>query len=164
MKELREQRCFHQFGAGGGGQVPFLQSPLLPGVRHFCGRQNGLRGLFGGGEQSANGSEAALWIVGRSGLWRFGIFGGLRRGCLCGQVDDFDSGSISRRFDLGGDSRVRARSLRGRADAGLAAGKVSEEIGRVELCERAFNLLVAAPVRAWCVYLLGLCPFELVLL
>lgn len=59
---------------------------------------------------------------------------------------------------------MRAQSLKGRADAGLAAGEVSEEIGGVELCERAFNLLVAAPVRAWCVYLLGLCPFGLVLL
>lgn len=48
--------------------------------------------------------------------------------------------------------------------AGLAAGKASEEIGGVELCERAFHLLVAAPIRAWCVYLLGLCPFGLVLL
>ncbi len=55
-----------------------------------------------------------------------------------------------------------ARSLESKA--GVAAGKTFEEIGGVELCERAFYLLVAAPVRAWCVYLLGLCPFGLVLL
>ena len=57
---------------------------------------------------------------------------------------------------------MTARSLENKA--GLSAGKTSEEIGGVELCEQAFNLLVAAPVRAWCVYLLGLCPFGLVLL
>lgn len=56
---------------------------------------------------------------------------------------------------------MKARGLENRA--GLAAGKASEEIGGAELCEQAFNLLVAAPVRAWCVYLLGLCPFGLVL-
>ena len=65
---------------------------------------------------------------------------------------------------MGGDDRVRTPSLERRAGAGLAAGKTSEEIGGVELCERAFNLLVAAPIRAWCVYLLGLCPFGLILL
>lgn len=57
---------------------------------------------------------------------------------------------------------MTARSLENRA--GLAAGKTFEEIGGVELCERAFHLLIAAPLRAWCVYLLGLCPFGLVLL
>ena len=95
--------------------------------RHYCrecvtfmGGKIALRGLLGGGAQGADRAQTALWIVDRSGLRRFGIFSGLGAGCLCEQVDDFDSESISRRFDMGGDGRVKAQGWKNRAGASLA--------------------------------------------